>query len=169
MNAFSIPRSRAGHAFLSVLTDHAERIMQRPPDEIIGDRYMRRWHAVRTPIFCEYIHLYVGDDPIECLHDHPWPSASICLRGALQETTSIAGDTCELSRITPGTVSVRSARFSHRLQLVTGPAVTLFLTGPRIRDWGWHLPTGWRHWKEVSRVDPDGVTRVSFAAKEHPP
>lgn len=26
--------------------------------------------------------------------------------------------------------------------------ITLFFCGPRVREWGFHCPQGWRHWKE---------------------
>lgn len=40
----------------------------------------------------------------------------------------------------------RTAKFAHRLELVQGPVWTIFITGPRIREWGFYCPKGWRHW-----------------------
>lgn len=160
MTELSIPRSPSGHAAIARLLARAERIMAREPDEIIGERYMQRWHSVKTPFFSEYIHLYVGSDPTLWLHDHPWPSASLCLRGVLREIRQGPGGDGRSITIRPGTIALRSPGFSHRLELLTGPAITAFYTGPRVRQWGWHLEEGWRHWRQVSRVGQDGVTRV---------
>ena len=157
---FAMPRSRSGHAAMARLLARAERIMERDPDEVIGERYMRRWHSVKTLFFAEYIHLYLGSDPTLWLHDHPWPSASICLRGVLREVRDGPGGDGRSVTIRPGTVALRPPQHAHRLELLTGPAVTAFYAGPRLRHWGWHLDTGWRHWAGVSRVGEDGVTRV---------
>ena len=142
----------------------ADAAMCRPPDEIIGDRYLRRWHSTKSRHSSLYLHLYVGDDPALCLHDHPWPSLSLCLRGVIMETRQTAAGGKRTSAISPGTLAYRPARFAHRLELASATAVTIFLAGPHLREWGWHLPGGWRHWRAISAVDADGVTRVRIPA-----
>lgn len=53
-----------------------------------------------------------------------------------------------------GTIVFRRARTPHRLELIDGkPCWSLFITGPNVRKWGFHLAAGWRHYREV--VDPD--------------
>lgn len=32
-------------------------------------------------------------------------------------------------------------------KLTHGPCWTLFVTGPRIRNWGFHCPNGWVRWE----------------------
>lgn len=62
-------------------------------------------------------------------------------------------------RLVPvGSIVARSARFSHRLALAPGcaSACTLFITGPRIREWGFWCPKGWRHWKEFTAPADSG-------------
>ena len=149
-----------GAGLLDSLCARANDTMTRPPDEIIEDRYLRRWHSHRAPAASFYIHLYVGSDPCEWLHDHPWPSISLCLQGILLETSEATGAKKRTAKISRGTLAYRSARFRHRLDLVSGPAVTLLLAGPRLRKWGWHLRGGRRPWHEVSGVDTDGITRM---------
>lgn len=40
------------------------------------------------------------------------------------------------------------------------PAWTLFITGPKIREWGFHCPNGWRHWREfVEETDHGNIGR----------
>lgn len=160
MTELSILHYAAGRATIARLLARAERIMDREPDEIIEDRYLLRWHSVKTSLFSEYIHLYIGSDPTQWLHDHPWPSASLCLHGVLREVRDTSGRHRRSVTITPGTIALRTARHSHRLELLTGLAITAFYAGPRLRRWGWHLEDGWRHWREVSRMEQDGVTRV---------
>lgn len=72
----------------------------------------------------------------------------------------------------PGSLARHKARDAHRLELgmVTvfdpvGPAVvpvlpyrykpvwTLFLHGPRKREWGFYTPQGWIHWKKYVERD----------------
>lgn len=149
-----------GPGFLRRLRAHAERIMSRPPDETIGDRYMRRWHVAKSQAWSYYVHLYAGDDPAPWPHDHPWPSLSLCLRGTLHEHARDRRGRSRGTTIAPGMLLWRPARFAHRLELTSSTALTLFLAGPHTRTWGWHLPGGWVPWNEISRVDPDGVTRV---------
>ena len=169
MTQIRIPRSPTAHAAIARLRAHADRIMARDPDEIIEDRYLQRWHAFKTLMLSEYIHLYVGSDPTPWLHDHPWPSLSICLRGVLREVRDGPGGDGGSITIRPGTVALRPPRFAHRLELLSGPAITIFLAGPRLRHWGWHHQQGWIHWRRVSRRHPDGITRLLLDPPTGPP
>lgn len=162
MTEFAIPRNAAARAAIARLLSRAELIMEREPDETFGDRYMLRWHLLRTAFLSEYLHLYVGSDPTPWLHDHPWPSLSLCLRGALREVREGPGGDGRRTTIRPGTVALRSPGSAHRIELLAGPAITLFVAGPRIRRWGWHAADGWRHWRTAQRVGADGVTRAVF-------
>ena len=48
---------------------------------------------------------------------------------------------------------------AHRLELIDDePVWSLFITGPIIREWGFHCPKGWRHWKEF--VDSRDIGQV---------
>lgn len=121
----------------------------REPDFIIGppdDPYMLRWWLVpRNDAFNIYYHRMLKDDDDRALHDHPWPSLSLILQGRLREHLE-GGDTRILDQ---GDTVYRSAEMAHRLELISPiPAETLFITGPRIREWGFHCPQGWRHWKD---------------------
>ena len=151
-----------GPGALDRLRIRTDRAIARPPDEIIEDRSLRRGHFVRGATFSRHLHVYVGGDPRALPHGHPRPSRSPCLARLLVGTSERRDGSRQTVRICPGTLAYRPPRFSHRLDLVTGSAVTLFLAGPPVRRWGWHLPGGWRPWHEVSGVDADGVTRTRF-------
>ena len=61
--------------------------------------------------------------------------------------------------VSAGDIIWRSADFSHRLELLTPWATTLFIVGPRVREWGFWCPKiGWRHWKEY--CDPNDPNKV---------
>lgn len=123
------------------------RVMRRPADRVIGVAYMERWYVwPRNPVCNLYVHRYSGSDDDRAEHDHPWWSLSYLVRGRLIEFSH--------HRATPvlaGAWRLRSARMRHRLEVVNGPRpVTLFLTGPRIRQWGFWCPNGWRPWREFT-------------------
>lgn len=128
------------------------------PHVVIGDPgrpYLKRWHVLpRNPWLNVYLHCFLRDDDDRALHDHSWRFCSLILRGGYREV-SYAGtrqrkglggrwldqwvdgkkgyDKCEYS---PGCVLLRPVGFAHRVELIGGrPCWTLFVTGPRRREW----------------------------------
>jgi hypothetical protein len=143
------------------LSKVAERIrnrFRRKPDFVIGgedDPYMLRWYVIpRNRWFNIYLHKFLRDDDDRALHDHPWVSLSFALSGEYIEHT--ARYTKRRGR---GSVVFRTATHAHRIELVRKdgepvPAWTLFLTGPKVREWGFHCPRRWVPWHEfVSETD----------------
>src|SRR4051812_18802461 len=61
----------------------------RSPDVVIGSRdnpYLLRWHVIpRNRFFNIYLHKFLRDDDDRALHDHPWASCSIILKGGYIE------------------------------------------------------------------------------------
>lgn len=143
--------------------------VRRKPDFVIGHAnrpYMNRWYIVRTPFGGMYLHWFMRDDDDRALHDHPWPSLSIAIEGAILEIYAPHGTdprdkNCHHRRyIYPRDVTFRTARHSHRITLLNGlPACTLFFFGPRIRQWGFWCPQGWRHWKIFTGDNPGHIGR----------
>lgn len=130
----------------------------RAPDFIIGEPerpYLRRWWLVpRNEYSNIYLHNIVRDDDDRALHDHPWDSTSIILSGELRE---ILPDGERVLR--PGSITSRDATSLHRLELVDGPVWTLFITGPKVREWGFMCPDrGWVHWREFTDPGTNGAT-----------
>ena len=147
----------------------------RPPDFVIGeahDPYLARWWVIpRNRWFNVYLHNIRRDDDDLALHDHPWWSVSFPLTGGLREVRP-QGER-RLRRFRP---YLRRATARHRL-VVGSPRVepgragppparvwTLFLTGPRLRDWGFHCPQGFVPWWEFT--DPDDPGRVGRGCGE---
>jgi hypothetical protein len=123
------------------------KLFRRPPDFVIGSAdspYMLRWWIIpRNRWFNIYLHKIVRDDDDRALHDHPWPSLSIVLRGGYVETTPAGKRTFKA-----GSLIYRSSTYRHRLEILDGACWTLFLTGPRVRDWGFWCPQGFVPWQE---------------------
>lgn len=135
------------------------RVTRRPPDVVIGgvDRpYLLRWWVIpRNRLFNVYLHQFLRSDDDRALHDHPWASCSILLRGAYREHLS---NGTRPIRIEGAIVFRRSGQIAHRIELIPGePCWTLFFTGPRYREWGFHCPRGWVHWKLFTADDDIGA------------
>ena len=149
------------------------RATRRAPDFVIGgldDPYLRRWWLVpRNRFFNVYLHEFVRSDDDRALHDHPWANLSILLRGFYSEQTIAAGGIEHRRLLTAGDMRLRlSGRLAHRVELLVGgtvdgvphevPCWTLFITGPRYREWGFHCPaTGWVHWEKFTAPDDIGA------------
>ena len=122
----------------------------RPADEVIGTNYMQRWHIRRKAGRHNlYLHRYDGSDDDRALHDHPWASIGIVLWGSLFEVTAKENQETQ-RRLWPLIPKFRSATYSHRIELKSRYAYTLFFTFPKYREWGFHCPKGWIHWKEFT-------------------
>lgn len=136
------------------------------PDFKVGgaEPYLLRWYLLpRNRWFNVYYHVFLRSDEDRALHDHMYVNVSIVLTGGYWEHRA------DGSRrwIKPGSILIRRPTTAHRIELESewypsdlwkGPPVsasTLFITGPRVREWGFHCPKGWRHWKDfVSKEDP---------------
>jgi hypothetical protein len=137
-------------------------MIKRKPDFIVGDGYLSRWWVLpRNRYFNVYLHKFTGNDEDRALHDHPWWSLSILLKGELKEH-SFNGVRL-IARFLP---LIRSAKFAHRLELIKGPAWTLFVTGPVVRDWGFHCQKGWVFWKDFVDQNDKGKVGVGCGEQE---
>lgn len=160
-----------------------ERTLRREPDFVVhpqpdGDSYLNRWWLIpRNPLLNVYLHEFRRSDDDRALHDHPWPNCSVLLVGEYVEHTVLAGGIRVETRRRAGDVVFRRARTAHRIQLMTRrivrtspdgkttwvrkelPCFTLFLTGPRLRSWGFHCERrGWVPWREFTDPATDGAT-----------
>jgi hypothetical protein len=133
----------------------------RKPDLCIGGEsnpYMRRWYVIpRNKWFNIYLHNILRDDDDRALHDHPWCSLSFMLKGAIVEHYQDRRGDYRTRLLKAPRIVYRGSTFAHRLQLGTGSAWTLFITGRNVRDWGFHCPKGWVHWRDFTS-GPKGET-----------
>lgn len=142
----------------------------RKADFAIGDPeapYLRRWWIIpRNRFFNIYLHQILKSDDDRALHDHPWFNMSIVLKGGYWEHTPNG----KIWR-NPASIVLRRPTTSHRLELATKlalvdggnvlsthPCWTLFITGPRVRNWGFLCPKGWVHWRDFIGVKEGEAT-----------
>lgn len=150
------------------LADRFEARLYTKPDEEIGGTpgapYMSRWHIVRLyPFFNIYLHLFHHSDDDRARHNHPWWSISILLNGSYNENMAHG-----MFLRKKGCAYARRASTYHRVELIKGscagkyigemPVTTLFITGPKVRDWGFECPQGFRPWEKF--VEPRGDDEV---------
>lgn len=161
---------------MSLFEHFANRLIRiserRSPDFIIGgaaDPYLRRWWLIpRNRFFNVYLHQFLHSDEDRALHDHPWINLSILLRGRYIEVTP--GE--RLLR-DAGAIILRGPRSQHRVELISDATVanisailpgftkecwTLFITGPRLRNWGFHCPQGFVPWQDFTARGAKGET-----------
>lgn len=141
---------------IDLLNKLALRIRQsRKPDFVIGEPakpYLLRWWVIpRNRFFNIYLHHILRDDDDRALHDHPWINLSIIVSGGYHEHTIDAGGINRHRWREAGDVKLRLPRAAHRLEVSSVGAVTFFITGPRVREWGFHCPDrGWVHWRDFT-------------------
>lgn len=142
----------------------------RPPDEIIPNEenvYLKRWYLIpKNDILNIYLHRFFRSDDDRALHDHPWFSIGMILDGEYDEVMPR-----DQKRYRDGTdrseISVRRKRFRpvfrrashvHRIALLDGAdgkpeqVLTIFITGPKRRRWGFWCPKGFK-WSKTF-LDP---------------
>lgn len=140
---------------LAMALGHAQDVMQQSaPDEIIGrdgktssnDPYLERWHLLRSGGGHIYLHRFLRSDP-EDLHDHPWPNCSIVLHGRYVENSwSLDGSRRETRN--PRDIVVRAPEDRHAIVGVQPGTVTLFITGQKVREWGFWMGGTFVHHRE---------------------
>jgi hypothetical protein len=138
----------------------------RKPDQTIGGSerpYMLRWYLIpKNRVFNIYLHQFLRDDDDRALHDHPWASMSYVLETGYWEHTPDG----RFWRA-PGAVVFRRATARHRIALLRDegvpetwggmPAWTIFMTGPNVRQWGFHCQHGWVHWRDFTSQDGNSI------------
>lgn len=170
-----IDRAEIARWLFTVLFNHVALV--RRADFTIGsplDPYMQRWWLIPRNRFCNvYLHCFLRSDDDRALHDHPWRSLSLLLRGECVEHTIDAGGIHQRRWLCVGDVRLRSATLAHRIELPRRvelstawkwhegiePCWTLFLTGPVERDWGFHCAErGWVPWQAFTDPATGGAT-----------
>jgi len=124
----------------------------REPDLIIGtpaDPYLRRWWLLpRNKWFNVYLHNFIRSDN-DIMHDHQYWNISIVLKGFYLEFLKKDPEPRRPHVRTRGAIVFRRPESAHRIELYPGVvAWTLFVTGPRVREWGFHCPKGWKRWQD---------------------
>ncbi len=114
-------------------------------DRQSNDPYLERYYVFlkdrqRFP-FNVFLHKFLKSDPDD-VHDHPWPYATLILKGGYYEWTpnfNSAGEKIGETRHWRGPGHFRLCRSTsyHRIELCPGVECwTLFMPGPQRREWG---------------------------------
>jgi hypothetical protein len=127
-----------------------------------GDPYLFRWHLLpydntRGNLF---LHIQVKSDPERPMHDHPWDNHSTILAGGYDELWANGRYHEPIVReFRKGDSVSRAAEEAHRLVIPPGISytMTLFSTGPKVKEWGFWYPDGWHHNKRHV-ADRNGVS-----------
>lgn len=122
----------------------------RAPDFVIGAHrnppYIRRWWVIpRNRWFNIYLHEVQQDDDDRAMHDHPWVNMSYIIEGGYNEHTPKG-----TFPLTKGGIRFRRPTALHRLELLPNQPYTLslFITGPKVREWGFMTEDGWVWWED---------------------
>ncbi len=157
---------------------------RRSPDFVVGEAdrpYLYRWWLIpRNRWLNVYLHQFLRDDDDRALHDHPWAWCSILIHGGYTEHTIDAGGIHRRKARRALSVKVSGPRRAHRIELFPlwreqddwdaacdvhqknpeGRATcwTIFITGPRVREWGFHCPErGWVPWQSFTAPGAPGL------------
>ena len=130
---------------------------RRGPDFVIGGAerpYLLRWWLIpRNPVFNVYLHHFLRSDDDRALHTHPWLfNCSVLLVGQYIEHTEKNSNL-----LWAGDWKFRWGPAAHRVELLDEPCWTLFITGPRVRKWGFLCPQGFVHWRDFTDVRDKGA------------
>jgi hypothetical protein len=159
----------------------------RIPGDMTMPPYMLRWWKIkRNAFFNVYYHILRRSDDDTALHDHPWWNFSIVLEGSYYEHLIERGGVHKKTKYGPGAVRFRrSGNFAHRLELerypddfgfgLSGqerPVLTIFITGPALRRWGFHHPLRWvdaYDWDEFLQHEGINSMRMQGYAEQNAP
>lgn len=150
-----------------------EKIRDNEPDFVVGDPeapYMRRWHVIKPNRWLSiYVHCILRDDDDRALHDHRSGTLSLILSGDYREVVPACWarwqmfghrDTKVLRR-TVGDIIFRRAAAPHRLEMGESKSVvTVFVTGPTWRVWGFWSERGWIPHFEYTDPQNPGMTKA---------
>jgi hypothetical protein len=123
-------------------------IMDRQNDEPYLERYYiflrdRTWFP-----FNVFIHKFLKSDPTD-VHDHPWPYATLILRGGYWEWVPVFNNLGQqISEVRywrgAGHFRICKAKSYHRIELEPDvTAWTMFMPGPQYRNWGFLVNNRW--------------------------
>jgi hypothetical protein len=126
-------------------------------DRVENEPYLERYYLFlkdreRFP-FNIFLHKFLKSDPDD-VHDHPWPYATVILKGGYWEWIphfdTVGRKTGEYQVWRgPGHFRISKANSFHRIELDPDiTAWTLFMPGPKQRDWGFLVKNKWIQWEQ---------------------
>lgn len=127
-------------------------------DRVDNEPYLERYYLFLKDRgenfpFNVFLHKFLKSDPDD-VHDHPWPFATFILKGGYYEWVPTFGaDGKKIGEVArwcgPGSFRIRGANSFHRIELDPGVTCwTLFMPGPKQRDWGFLVKNKWVQWED---------------------
>ena len=127
-------------------------------DRVDNEPYLERYYLLLRDRgehfpFNIFLHKFLKSDSDD-LHDHPWPYATLFLKGGYwgwrPQFNSKGEKIGEIARwCGPGSLRFARANSYHRIEL--DPALecwTLFMPGVKQRDWGFLVKNKWVQWEQ---------------------
>jgi hypothetical protein len=129
-------------------------VMDRVSDEPYLERYYLFLKEREQFPFNIFLHKFLKSDPDD-VHDHPWPYATLILKGGYWEwiphfdTVGRKIGEYQVWR-GPGSFRINRATSYHRIELDSSveSCWTLFMPGPKQRDWGFLVRNKWVQWEQ---------------------
>ncbi len=123
-------------------------VMDRTNNEPYLERYYLFLKDREKFPFNIFLHKFLKSDPDD-VHDHPWPYATLILKGGYYEWTptfdnngKIMHETCHWRG--PGHFRMCKANTFHRIELKSDVECwTLFMPGKQQRNWGFIIKDQW--------------------------
>lgn len=136
--------------FLSWLEKHDRKrvILDRQSNEPYLERYYVFLKDRERFPFNVFLHKFLKSDPDD-VHDHPWPYATLILKGGYYEWTPMFNSRGEKIGETrnwrgPGHFRICKSTSYHRIELCPNVECwTLFMPGPQQREWGFLVNNSW--------------------------
>ena len=128
-------------------------VMDRVQNEPYLERYYLFLREREQFPFNVFLHKFLKSDPDD-VHDHPWPYATLILKGGYWEWIphfdTVGRKTGEYQVWRgPGHFRISKANSFHRIELDPDiTAWTLFMPGPKQRDWGFLVKNQWIQWEQ---------------------
>ena len=132
-------------------------VMDRVNDQPYLERYYIFLKDRQHFPFNIFLHKFLRSDPDD-VHDHPWPYATLILKGGYYEWTPDFNEQGIKTGETrhwrgPGHFRICRSTSYHRIELAEGVECwTLFMPGPQRREWGFLVGSPnnqrWVHWEQ---------------------
>jgi hypothetical protein len=121
-------------------------------DRINNEPYLERYYLFLKDRkhfpFNIFLHKFLKSDPDD-VHDHPWPYATLILKGGywewIPQFNSTGQKIAEIAKWRgPGHFRICASTSYHRIELCEGvDCWTLFMPGPQKREWGFLVKNQW--------------------------
>jgi len=128
-------------------------VMDRVENEPYLERYYLFLKERKSFPFNVFLHKFLKSDPDD-VHDHPWPYTTVILKGGYWEWIPIFDSVGRKTGVIqhwrgPGHFRTCSANSFHRIELDPNVSCwTLFMPGPKQREWGFLVKNKWVQWQE---------------------